>query len=194
MRRLSTTARLLEPAFASSSRRAGPRVALAARNALKASSSTTPSFLPSAARLHSSHAQAAAPPAPIPAISSEDTYDIVIIGGGPAGLALASALGEWDNLWESPSGCLGGAFINLSLLNEGFWGAVPSLDRLISSSFTAADASAVSHKTLRETTRILLLEGGSLAPVRGWDDAGGWSNRVSSLTAENIEWLDSKSK
>lgn len=50
----------------------------------------------------------------------------------------------------------------------------------------------VSHPSLQQT-RILLLEGGSLAPVRDWDDQGGWSNRVSSLTAENIDWLDSES-
>lgn len=55
-----------------------------------------------------------------------------------------------------------------------------------------ADAGTVSHKTIRDTTRILLLEGGSLKPVREWDDQGPWSNRVSSLTAENIEWLESE--
>jgi len=100
-----------------------------------------------------------APPEPIPPICAEDTYDIVIIGGGPAGLALASALGEFE-LESTASGQL---FI----------------------------LTAVSHKTIRDTTRILLLEGGSLDPVRNWDDQGGWSNRVSSLTAENIEWLES---
>ncbi|KAL7418473.1 putative ubiquinone biosynthesis monooxygenase [Cryptotrichosporon argae] len=37
--------------------------------------------------------------------------------------------------------------------------------------------------------RVLLLEGGSLDRVRAWDDAGEWSNRVSSLTADNVGWL-----
>jgi ubiquinone biosynthesis monooxygenase Coq6 len=38
----------------------------------------------------------------------------------------------------------------------------------------------------------LLLEGGSLDKVRTWDGEGEWENRVSSLTAENVAWLDSK--
>jgi ubiquinone biosynthesis monooxygenase Coq6 len=47
-------------------------------------------------RYHST--QPVPPPAPIPEISPEQTYDIVIIGGGPAGLALATAMGELSPL------------------------------------------------------------------------------------------------
>lgn len=92
MRRIASTSRIFEPIVASSSRRI-PRVAAA-----------LPTFNPvpsAAARRATSYARAysthsTAPPAdlgPIPSISAENTYDIVIIGGGPAGLALASALG-----------------------------------------------------------------------------------------------------
>ena len=49
----------------------------------------------------------------------------------------------------------------------------------------------VDQPTLKATTRILLLEGGSLERVRGWTGEGHWENRVSSLTAENVAWLDS---
>lgn len=40
------------------------------------------------------HSHAAPAPVVAPPVSPENTYDIVIIGGGPAGLALANALGE----------------------------------------------------------------------------------------------------
>lgn len=50
----------------------------------------------------------------------------------------------------------------------------------------------MSQPSLCDGARILLLEGGPLDPVRNWDDQGQWSNRVSSLTAENIAWLDSE--
>lgn len=107
----------------------------AAQLALRlAAASSIPSLNP--ARFHST--QPVSPPTSIPTVSAEDTYDIVIIGGGPAGLALATAM--------------------------------------------------VSHTALQDA-RILLLEGGSLGSVRDWDDEGPWSNRVSSLTAENVEWL-----
>ncbi|KAK4683504.1 hypothetical protein P7C73_g6748, partial [Tremellales sp. Uapishka_1] len=42
--------------------------------------------------------------------------------------------------------------------------------------------------SLRDS-RILLLEGGSLDRVRNWTGQGEWENRVSSLTAENVDWL-----
>lgn len=45
--------------------------------------------------------------------------------------------------------------------------------------------------SIRAGSRILLLEGGSLDKVRTWDGEGEWENRVSSLTAENVAWLDS---
>ena len=47
--------------------------------------------------------------------------------------------------------------------------------------------------SIRAGSRILLLEGGSLDKVRTWDGEGEWENRVSSLTAENVAWLDSRS-
>ena len=47
--------------------------------------------------------------------------------------------------------------------------------------------------SIRAGSRILLLEGGSLDKVRTWDGEGEWENRVSSLTAENVAWLDSTS-
>lgn len=113
----------------------------AARATPRIAAGATPSVVQFSTSSIQQHAHAAPAPSPIPTISEQDTYDIVIIGGGPAGLALANAL--------------------------------------------------VSHRSLQQT-RILLLEGGSLAPVRDWNDQGGWSNRVSSLTAENIQWLDSE--
>lgn len=102
------------------------------------------------------HSHAAPAPVIAPPVSAENTYDIVIIGGGPAGLALANALGE----------------------------LMPRYSKL----------TTVSQPSLRETARILLLEGGPLDPVRNWDDQGAWSNRVSSLTAENIAWMESESQ
>lgn len=50
----------------------------------------------------------------------------------------------------------------------------------------------VSKPSIRETSRILLLEGGSLDRVRSWTGEDRWENRVSSLTAENVAWLDSE--
>ncbi|WVF73093.1 ubiquinone biosynthesis monooxygenase COQ6 [Kwoniella sp. CBS 6097] len=78
---------------------------------------------------------------PIPPIPESSTYDIVIIGGSNAGLALACAL--------------------------------------------------LSQPTISKTTRILLLEGSSLDKTRSWSGKGDWENRVSSLTAENVGWLES---
>lgn len=51
---------------------------------------------------------------------------------------------------------------------------------------------AVDKPSIRAGSRILLLDGGSLDKVRTWDGQGEWENRVSSLTAENIAWLDSQ--
>ncbi|WVR07699.1 ubiquinone biosynthesis monooxygenase COQ6 [Kwoniella sp. DSM 27419] len=93
-------------------------------------------------RYHSSHAvETWAERELIPPIREEATYDIVIIGGSNAGLALACAL--------------------------------------------------LSHPTISQTTRILLLEGSSLDKTRNWDSAGDWENRISSLTSENVAWLES---
>ncbi|WVQ84469.1 ubiquinone biosynthesis monooxygenase COQ6 [Cryptococcus sp. DSM 104549] len=49
----------------------------------------------------------------------------------------------------------------------------------------------LSEPTISKTTRILLLEGASLDKTRSWSGKGAWENRVSSLTSENIEWLES---
>ncbi|WVW86143.1 ubiquinone biosynthesis monooxygenase COQ6 [Kwoniella bestiolae CBS 10118] len=92
------------------------------------------------ARTHSSSA-ASEPLTPIPEISDENSYDIVIIGGANAGLAFACAL--------------------------------------------------LSQPTISSTTRILLLEGSSLDKTRNWTGKGEWENRISSLTWENISWLES---
>ena len=51
----------------------------------------------------------------------------------------------------------------------------------------------VAKPTIRATSRILLLEGGSLDRVRSWKSDADWDNRVSSLTAENVAWLESES-
>ncbi|OCF38964.1 ubiquinone biosynthesis monooxygenase COQ6 [Kwoniella heveanensis CBS 569] len=110
-------------------------------NASLSSSSRTSCQL-GGARSHSYHAAAVeTEPEPIPPISNSSTYDIVIIGGSNAGLALACAL--------------------------------------------------LAQPTLSKTTRILLLEGSSLDKTRSWSGKGDWENRVSSLTAENVGWLES---
>ena len=36
------------------------------------------------------------------------------------------------------------------------------------------------------------MEAGSLDRVRSWSGSGDWGNRVSSLTAENVAWLESE--
>lgn len=99
--------------------------------------------LPPYRRYATSSASPTPPPPPaapdIPPIDPADSFDIVIIGGANAGLALACAL--------------------------------------------------LSHDSIRTTTRILLLEGGSLDKVRAWTGDGNWENRVSSLTADNVAWL-----
>lgn len=46
---------------------------------------------------------------------------------------------------------------------------------------------------MRDDTRILLVEGGSLDRVRSWTGRGEWENRVSSLTAENVQFLRGES-
>lgn len=47
----------------------------------------------------------------------------------------------------------------------------------------------VSKPSISQTARILLLEGGSLDRVRGWTGEAEFENRISSLTAENVNWL-----
>jgi len=51
----------------------------------------------------------------------------------------------------------------------------------------------VDKSSIRTTSRILLLEGGTLNSVRTWSGEGDWENRVSSLTAENVAWLKGQS-
>jgi ubiquinone biosynthesis monooxygenase Coq6 len=51
--------------------------------------------LPGPSRRHYSTHPPAAPTDAIPEISQSDSFDIVIIGGGNAGLALACALCQW---------------------------------------------------------------------------------------------------
>ncbi len=96
----------------------------------------------------------------IPDIPPQDTFDIIIIGGGNAGLALTCALRT------SP---LGFRIV---------------VRRLIA---------AVAKPTIRSTSRILLLEGGNLDRPRSWTGDADWDNRVSSLTAENVAWLEGTS-
>lgn len=100
----------------------------------------------------------------VPHIGPEDSYDIVIIGGANAGLALACAL-CMSNLLHQSTACF------VSMFQDSL--------------------QAVTKPSIRQTTRILLLEGGSLDRVRNWNDRGHWENRVSSLTAENVNWLKS---
>lgn len=47
----------------------------------------------------------------------------------------------------------------------------------------------VDKPSIKSSAKILLLEAGSLDRVRNWDDKGHWENRISSLTAQNVEWL-----
>ncbi|KAJ9095693.1 hypothetical protein QFC21_005565 [Naganishia friedmannii] len=99
-------------------------------NTASASSSSRRNHSTIAAEQPGPPAPAPAPaPTPIPDISDGDTYDIVIIGAGNAGLALAC-----------------------TLLSK------PAL--------------------MRDGTRILLVEGGSLDRVRSWSGKGEWENRV----------------
>ncbi len=83
----------------------------------------------------------ASAPAPAPTPSSDvEQHDVVVVGGGPAGLALTAAL-------------------------------------------TQSDALAQTHS-------ITLVEGGSLDQTRDWHPRENeYSNRVSSITAENKQWL-----
>ncbi|WWC91673.1 ubiquinone biosynthesis monooxygenase COQ6 [Kwoniella dendrophila CBS 6074] len=90
---------------------------------------------------HSATSTTSEPIEPIPEISEENTYDIVIIGGANAGLALGCAL--------------------------------------------------LSQPTISTTTKIVLIEGSSLDKTRNWSGKGDWENRISSLTWENISWLES---
>ncbi|WWC64595.1 ubiquinone biosynthesis monooxygenase COQ6 [Kwoniella dejecticola CBS 10117] len=49
----------------------------------------------------------------------------------------------------------------------------------------------LAQPTIAASTRILLLEGSSLDKTRNWTGKGDWENRISSLTWENISWLES---
>ncbi|GAA5890081.1 hypothetical protein JCM6882_009221 [Rhodosporidiobolus microsporus] len=81
----------------------------------------------------------ASPPPPSP--SGPEHHDLVIVGGGPAGLTLAAAL--------------------------------------------------AASEPIAQTHRITLLEGASLKSTRDWEPREGrdWSNRVSSITADNVRFL-----
>lgn len=81
MRRVLTTAAAAR-ALATSKR-------LAIKPLARLSLARVPLQVPARRHSHSAPAPVVAPP-----VSAENTYDVVIIGGGPAGLALANALGE----------------------------------------------------------------------------------------------------
>lgn len=102
---------------------------------------------------------------PIPQISDRDTYDIVIIGAGNAGLALACTLRT--HLFP-----IFYAYLDRKLILPWY-----------------LDSTVSKPALMRDDTRILLVEGGSLDRVRSWSGKGEWENRVSSLTAENVQFL-----
>ncbi|GAA6036816.1 hypothetical protein JCM8097_003492 [Rhodosporidiobolus ruineniae] len=80
------------------------------------------------------------PPPPPPSPAGPEQHDLVIVGGGPAGLTLAAAL--------------------------------------------------AASEPIAQTHRITLLEGAPLTSTRDWSPREGqWSNRVSSITAENVRFL-----
>jgi ubiquinone biosynthesis monooxygenase Coq6 len=104
---------------------------------------------------------------PVPPISPQNTYDIVIIGAGNAGLALAASLRE-SRSGIPPNIC-----------------AYP-----LTTSHTPLYV--VSKEHLLSNRRVLLVDGGKLDRVRNWKGTEHLENRVSSITAENVEFLKSK--
>lgn len=89
-------------------------------------------------------------------------YDVVIVGGGPAGLALASALG-----WSQ--------FGRITL--EKTKAEVPVLP--------------ASSKPIKDSTSIALIEAGDLSRIRQWSQPEGtFSNRVSSITNASQSFLE----
>ena len=95
-------------------------------------------------------------------IASHENVDIVIVGGGPAGLALAAALGELiAQPLDTPKQFLMG-------------------EDLIGSS-----------ESIRESSlRVTLVEASDLSKIRDWAPREGtFSNRVSSLTNASQAFL-----
>ena len=92
--------------------------------------------------------------------------DVVVVGGGPAGLALASALGAY------PLG-------------------YPKHPKRLTRLYTLS----ASKKTLRGSVKVTLVEGGDLSKIYNWDlPPDAFSNRVVSLTNSTLDFLDGVSR
>ena len=94
-------------------------------------------------------------------IAAREDVDVVIVGGGPVGLALATALGELTVL-DTPK--------QFFLMDDGLIG---------------------SSESIRESSlRVTLVEASDLSKIYDWTPSeGAFSNRVSSLTNASQTFL-----
>lgn len=101
-------------------------------------------------------------------LAPPEEHDIVVLGGGPAGLALAAALGTPE--------CK-------ALVRPGSTGKL-----------TLTLCTAASSQPISSTHKITLLEASSLDNIASWaPPPEQYSNRVSSITTENVAFLSGTS-